>query len=486
MATETYYITSEIPHNIDAGSWTPYPLSRHIFTLLDPVSPSLGIRQSLHLAQLLLLSNHLSQANTLLSAIYTHGPSIIPPSPHEESKVDTHNSLEAFWLAHPSTHPRLANAPALYTSNNQTLEEKLEYERWGKFRECTLTGWMHEHCNLREPKDAHRWRESDDPRMIAMCSRLLAKTKERGEYVSLARMREALDAALKLYALPVKKGEYDGSKEAKCRRYCSLLYKRLPIELAIRLGELEIARGILSEALCQDGFCNEGSLEEILMIPGIWDVLPLLNEKGKEGNVYFITEGDADVLVKGVIGALELRTKEGRQWSLAPEKVTWKELLERLARGAWKLPRDFKEMCRVSDGFKGGYLFLAGGLAGIESMFFDGGETELERHVRDFYTREIDLSQKTSHDMIQMISGEESEEYRHYIIPHRMWKDTVKGGDVGEGEYQYWHMTNHSVEASHWGLVWDWVASMVEEVEGMVEKGEKVGHWDDRGGLIVD
>lgn len=58
------------------------------------------------------------------------------------------------------------------------------------------------------------------------------------------------------------------------------------------------------------------------MIPGIWDVLPLLNEKGKEGNVYFITEGDADVLVKGVIGALKLRAKEGRQWSLAPEKIT--------------------------------------------------------------------------------------------------------------------------------------------------------------------
>ncbi|KAL5320469.1 hypothetical protein ACEPPN_011274 [Leptodophora sp. 'Broadleaf-Isolate-01'] len=101
-------------------------------------------------------------------------------------------------------------------------------------------------------------------------------------------------------------------------------------------------------------------------------------------------------------------------------------------------------------------------------------------------TPEIDLSEETSHDMIQMISGEESEEYRHYIIPHRMWKDTVKGGDVGEGEYQYWHMTNHSVEASHWGSVWDWVASMVEEVEGIVEKGEKVGYWDDRGDLIVD
>ncbi|KAH9220299.1 hypothetical protein DL95DRAFT_422232 [Leptodontidium sp. 2 PMI_412] len=431
--------------------FTPYPLSRHIFTLLDPVSPSDGIRQSLHLAQLLILSNRLSQANTLLSAIYTHGQFIIPPSPYEESKVDTYNSLEAFWLDHPSTHPRPANAPALYTSKDQTLEEKLEYELWGKFRECTLTGWMHEHCNLRKPKDAHCWREG-----CSLC------------YVSLARMQEALDAALKLYALPVKKGEYDGSKEAKCRRYCSLLYKRLPVELAIRLGELDIARGILSVALCQDGFCNGGG-------------------GGKEGNAYFITEGDTEVLVKGVIGALKLRAKEGRQWSLAPEKVTWKGLeyrekgvsswrgvlnepaseeeIEEAEKKLGELPRDFKEMCRVSDGFKGGYLFLAGGLAGIESMFFDGGETELEHHAGDFYRREIDLSQETSHDMIQMISGEESEEYRYYNIPHRMWKDIVKRGDVGEGEYQYWHVTNH------WG--WDWVASMVEEVEGIVEKGEK-------------
>ncbi|KAG4432757.1 hypothetical protein IFR05_011762 [Cadophora sp. M221] len=522
MPTETYYIASEVPHNIDAGSWTPYPLSRHIFTLLDPVSPSPGIRQTLHLSQLLLLSNHLSQANSLLTALYNHGPSIIPPSPYEESKVDMYYSLEAFWLAHKGTHPRPANAPATYASKDQTLKERLAYERWGKFRECTFTGWMHEHWNLREPKDAHCWRESEDPRMLAICSRLLAKTKVRGEYVSESRMREALDAALKLYAIPPKKEEYDGSKEAKSQRYCSLLYKRLPIELAIRLGELDVAREILSEALRHDGFSNGGSLDEFLMIPGIWDVLPLLNEKEKEGNAYFITKGDADVLVKGIIEALELRVKEGRQWSLAPEKLSWTELLERMARGAWKvnrreyrgkgiaswrgvlnepaseeeieaaekkfgeLPKDFKDMCRVSDGFKGGYLFLAGGLAGIESMFFDDGESDLEHYAGDFYTREVDLSQETAHDMLQLISGQESEEFRHYIIPHRMWKDIVKGGDVEEGEYQYWHMTNWSVEASHWGSVWDWVASLVEEVECMVEKGEKIEHFDDRGHLIVD
>ncbi|KAH7364674.1 hypothetical protein BKA65DRAFT_390158 [Rhexocercosporidium sp. MPI-PUGE-AT-0058] len=507
---------------MNCGSWTPYPLSKLISLLLEPICPAHGIRQTLHLSQLLLLSNHLSQANTLLSSIYTHGPSIIPPSQHEESTVPTTLPLEAFWLTHPSTHPRPENAPPICTPPNQTVEERLEFARWGKFRECTLTGWMLEHCNLREPKYVHCWRESEDPKMLAMCSRLLAKTKVRGTYVSTSRMREALDAALKLYALPEKKGENDGSKEARYRRHSSLLYRRLPIELAIRLGELDTASAILSDALCKDGFCDGGTLEGLLFLPGIWDVLPLLNKKGREGNAYFIKEEDANVLVKGVVGALELRAKEGRQWSLAPEKVGWKELLERLARGSWKvnkreyreqgvfswrgilnepasqeeieeaeeqfgeLPRDFKDMCRVANGFKGGWHFLAGGIAGIDSMFFDAGETELYHFDGDFYPDNLDLSQEEHHDMLQLECGTESDGFRHYIIPHDMWKGMARDRDVGHHEYRYCHMTNWSASVSHWATMWDWVASLVEGVEEMVEKGEKVEHYDEKGELIVE
>lgn len=128
---------------------------------------------------------------------------------------------------------------------------------------------MKEHCDLREPRDVHCWRESEDPKMLAMCCRLLAKTKVKGEYVSLARMREALEAARKLYALPEERKKLNGSREARYSRHSALLYRRLPMELAIRLGELDIAKEILSQGLCQDGFCDGGTLEGFLMVPGV-------------------------------------------------------------------------------------------------------------------------------------------------------------------------------------------------------------------------
>jgi hypothetical protein len=121
-------------------------------------------------------------------------------------------------------------------------------------------------------------------------------------------------------------------------------------------------------------------------VPGIYDVLPLLAKGGKESNPFYIDEEDANTLVREIINTLELRAKEGRQWSLAPDKVGWKELMDRLAKGAWgvnsyqyksvgincpgdilfpppteeeieaaesevgELPADFKEMVRVANG----------------------------------------------------------------------------------------------------------------------------------------
>ncbi len=285
---------------------------------------------------------------------------------------------------------RPEHAPAIYVSKDETTEARLKDQQWGKFRECTFTGWMLEHCDLREPKDPHCWRDTDEPKMIAMCCRLLAKTKKRGEYVSLGRMREALAAAKKLYALPqvpIDEFQFDGTRERSNQRHSALVYRRLAMELAIRVGDFDAAASILSQALKLDGLiCNGGSVGEFLMVPGIWDVLPLLNRDGKESNPYFISDEEADIIVKEVIGALELRAKAGRQWSLAPEKITWRELLDRLAKGAWKvnrkeykangmnckedilnepateeeieaaerqwgeLPKDFKEMIRVTNG----------------------------------------------------------------------------------------------------------------------------------------
>lgn len=75
------------------------------------------------------------------------------------------------------------------------------------------------------------------------------------------------------------------------------------------------------------------------MIPGIYDVLPLLAKRGKEGSPFFIEESVAEEMVKRLVATLELRATKGRQWSLAPEKVGWEELLNRLARAAWKVNR---------------------------------------------------------------------------------------------------------------------------------------------------
>jgi hypothetical protein len=54
-----------------------------------------------------------------------------------------------------------------------------------------------------EKKPPSIWRETDDPAMIAMCARLLAnKTLVPETYPPPEKMREALEAAQKLYAQP--------------------------------------------------------------------------------------------------------------------------------------------------------------------------------------------------------------------------------------------------------------------------------------------
>jgi hypothetical protein len=122
------------------------------------------------------------------------------------------------------------------------------------------------------------------------------------------------------------------------------------------------------------------------MVPGIYDVLPLLARGGKENNPFFISKEDAVVMVREITAALELRDQHGRQWALHRSKVGWRELLDRLAEGTWKahrkecqargmksakdilyepateeeitaaeekvgeLPADFKEMVRLANG----------------------------------------------------------------------------------------------------------------------------------------
>lgn len=156
-------------------------------------------------------------------------------------------------------------------------------------------------------------------------------------------MREALEAGQKLYAQPpVSIDNWKWDVQGAPKRYSSLLSWRLMIDLAIRLGERQTAANLLSQALRQDGL-RDGW--EILIVPGIYDILPLLAEGGEESNPFFITEEDADMIVIEITKTLKQRTEHGRDWAFAPEKVGWKELLDRLAKGAWKVNRkEYKAM----------------------------------------------------------------------------------------------------------------------------------------------
>lgn len=340
---------------VDAGfehHFAQNSLSKLISAYLEPVDPREAITKTLRLVDLLLLSNHIAKANELILALYKYGENIVPPDPHDSDPPFKYTSfsLENFWLAHGDTYSRPENAPVFTRCSHgcKSGEENLAYEQWGKFREANRTGWMLEHCKLAEPADPHVWKESDDPRMLAMCCRLLCKSKTQGKYVSQERMKEALEAGKKLYAQPqicVSEWDYKEARTRGEKRHSDLLYRRLVVELAIRVGELETAAEMLSLGLRVDGFNHGSDLYHYLMLPGIYDVLPLLAEKGKEGSPFFIEEKDTEDIVRKILETLELRATKGRQWSLAPEKVGWKELLERLAKGAWKVNRkEYKQM----------------------------------------------------------------------------------------------------------------------------------------------
>ncbi|RKK94437.1 hypothetical protein BFJ68_g15163 [Fusarium oxysporum] len=183
-----------------------------------------------------------------------------------------------------------------------------------------------------------------------MCARLLAKNKTPGQYATRENMEEALAAAKKLYAqpqVPVTEWEFKWNGHQTVRRHSYLLYRRLVVELAIRLGKFDTAAEILSLGLRLDGFndIDGAQLDRYSFLPGIYRVLPLLAESKKEGNPFYIEGDDADTMIEQIITALMVRAQNGRQWSLAPERVGWKELLDRLAKAAWIVNRkEYQEL----------------------------------------------------------------------------------------------------------------------------------------------
>ncbi|TVY33441.1 hypothetical protein LSUB1_G007763 [Lachnellula subtilissima] len=483
----------------NSGPFTKHTLSKLITSFLDPEDPSPAIRKSLRLAHVLLLSDHLSLAHQLIDALSKHADHIVPQRPYQTSPLISSLALENFWTSHPE-YPQ--------PPNPQYVTRDLARNQWGKYRECTRTGWMLEHCKLPEPANPHIWQKTDDPIVLAMCCRLLAKDKTAGQYPSQERMREALEVAKKLYAqpqVPVTAWKF----ERGVRRHGELLYWRLVVELAIRVGELETAADVLGMGLRLDGFntSNGSDVTEYLALPDIWDVLPLLAKRGKEANPFYIEQEDAEVLVKEVIQAIELRARNGRQWSLAPEKVGWEEMLRRLSVGAWKvnrpcykrngirraedilyppateeeieaaekefgeLPADFKDMVRIANGFQGGWHFLSGGIAGIRNLT-TSTDQDLDNVASDFDHLGMKQDGVLSDEIIQLEPGNECDCFQHYIIPPKTWKENIVGRQVKNGEYQYWNAACWQPEMNRYDSVRDWVACCVEEVEMMVARGE--------------
>jgi len=92
----------------------------------------------------------------------------------------------------------------------------------------------------------------------------------------------------------------------------------------------------------------------------------------------------------------------------------------------------------------------------------------------------VDRNAEFEDEMLELQTGTEADTFHHYIIPHTMWKDMITTREVKEGEYRYWHWAYWQDSGiSAFNSVRDWVASCVEEVEAMVERGEKVYNGDE-------
>ncbi|KAH7336096.1 hypothetical protein BKA65DRAFT_596151 [Rhexocercosporidium sp. MPI-PUGE-AT-0058] len=488
--------------------FTSQPVSKLRSEYLEPKHPCPAVEKTYHLINLLLLSNHTDHAYKLFCTLSNLGEKLMTPDSLIADPPLFHSlPLENFLQSHQTTHPRPTGFPLSSKSPGF-----LELAQWDKFRECTRTGWMLEHCSLPEPADPHCWRETDDEAILGMCARLLAKEKVHGVYPPEQRMREAISCAEKLYnrpQVPAREWDWKDALRTKKRRHSYLLYRRLVVELAIRYGELEKAAEVLGLGLRVDGFNSVygGDLTDYLMVPGIWDVLPLMARGGKETNPFFIAEDIADGIVREVIEVIKLRAREGRQWSLAPEKVGWGELLDRLAKGGWEvngveykrmgyksaddilrppateeeieaaektvgaLPDDLKEMVRVANGFNGGYHFLEGGIAGLDEIAVNDEDTEPV--IWDLKDEGLRMSGATPFFEIKLQASVECDGFSHYFIPPSVWKENMDGREIMAGEYRYWSNASWQGSTEIHQSIRDWVAGWVENIEGMVERGEK-------------
>lgn len=255
----------------ESGHFVEHHVSDLVFLLLEPIDHSDGLHKVERLAQLLLLSHNIDQAYKLICALCRHHKAILASSKDAQQPFRlSSRPLANFWLSHPTyVCPEEPSDQQVDTNAIAIREERLAADQWREYRETTRTGWMKDRFDLPEPGNPHIWEDTDDAQMIAICARLLAKSLTPGEYPSLETMREALAAGKKLYTqpqVPITERKLQNNGSQATRRHSYLLYRRLVVELAIRVGDLESATKILSLGLRLDGFntMDGGQLDRYL------------------------------------------------------------------------------------------------------------------------------------------------------------------------------------------------------------------------------
>ena len=177
-------------------------LPRLIRSYIDKEDFSYAVCDILRLTELLILSSHFTEAHLIASAVFrlVKDFEFTDKGENLDFEIYTPTTLDIFWSVHKSIFPQPRRAPY---SDREDRETWITQQQWGKYRECTRTGWMLQHVGLAEPENPSSiWRETDDPAMLAMCARLLAKTTVPCTYPPDNLAREALEVVQKLYATP--------------------------------------------------------------------------------------------------------------------------------------------------------------------------------------------------------------------------------------------------------------------------------------------
>ena len=120
--------------------------------------------------------------------------------------------------------------------------------------------------------------------------------------------------------------------------------------------------------------------------------------------------------------------------------------------------------------FKGGWHFLAGGLAGIDDICL-AREDKVDQYMSDFGDLDLDIYSK----VISLPTAVECDGFVHFMISPANWQGSIDGHPpFGPGEYPYWHWVNWSGGDDIWHSLRDWIASEVEKAETTVRKGKVV------------